>query len=667
MFFARSTLTFSLLLLLGGVVLGFGELRITTTQEFVEFSNNVSKGIGYSGTTVYLDSDIDFTSSLLKQFGSIGNSSSSFFGGTFNGQGHVIKNLVTSQSSHFAGLFFYSKGMKVKNFVVDKTCAFRSNYNDAYMGSTVGMCVSCVIENVVNMASTTYSGINGLYIGGIVGRLVNSNTVRNCVNYGSVTYSSDIKAITCIGGIVGNCEGESANVIQNCANYGAITFSGTISSVGLIMGGIVGRSYSGVVVIENCVSAGKIPNPSQGSNYIYAGGIVGDVNWYVNITHSLWTSDVGYNDPYGHNETTVVVNNSHSVPKLNIGTANELSEYAQKNFFLSKWLALDLNGGKINSLGQEIIVVTQKHFPDPVKGGYTFLYWFSLDTNEIYDPNTTDITRITLLYARWNVFVVTFDGNGGTPSQQSKSVVSTKTYGTLPDPTRTGYTFAGWFTGASGGEKVTEESIVGIESDHTLYAQWTINNYTITFIFNNGKENEVRTLNFNEVIVYPENPTKPGYIFNGWSPRPETMPAENITVTAKWTESTLESGSSSESGGSSVSKKSPESSSTSVISTEFVVIVFEKKGLNKEEAREIIKKYAEEGEFTIMEIESDDETGGTRVIIKFADKGYARVFVDIIRASSDTKLITRVGFVSESPFSLSSFISPFLLFHFYLN
>ena len=87
MFFARPTLLFALPLLLGGVVQGAYELRIHNADELITFSESVISGTSYSGTTVYLDSDIDFTPSLSQQFEPIGNSSY-YFKRTFDGQGH---------------------------------------------------------------------------------------------------------------------------------------------------------------------------------------------------------------------------------------------------------------------------------------------------------------------------------------------------------------------------------------------------------------------------------------------------------------------------------------------------------------------------------------------------------------------------------------------------
>ncbi len=68
----------------------------------------------------------------------------------------------------------------------------------------------------------------------------------------------------------------------------------------------------------------------------------------------------------------------------------------------------------------------------------------------------------------------------------------------------------------------------------TINAQWTINQYTITFNTNGGSEIAPITQDYGSIISI-QNPTKAGYKFTGWSPSlPETMPAENITITAQW-------------------------------------------------------------------------------------------------------------------------------------
>jgi len=116
-------------------------------------------------------------------------------------------------------------------------------------------------------------------------------------------------------------------------------------------------------------------------------------------------------------------------------------------------------------------------------------------------------------------YTVSFNANGGTTPTASKTVTYGSTYGTLPTPTRTGYTFTGWYTAASGGTKITSSSTVSITSNQTLYAQWTVNTYTITYnldggALRSGKTNPT-TYTVNDSFIL-NNPEKRGYTFKGW-------------------------------------------------------------------------------------------------------------------------------------------------------
>ena len=68
--------------------------------------------------------------------------------------------------------------------------------------------------------------------------------------------------------------------------------------------------------------------------------------------------------------------------------------------------------------------------------------------------------------------IASFNANGGNVSLSNKFVTCGSAYGTLPAPTRSGYTFTGWYTSANGGNRVTESTIVAAASNHTLYAHW---------------------------------------------------------------------------------------------------------------------------------------------------------------------------------------------------
>ena len=174
----------------------------------------------------------------------------------------------------------------------------------------------------------------------------------------------------------------------------------------------------------------------------------------------------------------------------------------------------------------EIAPITQDYgteitAPDnPTRKGYTFKGW----DKEI--PETMPAENITVK-AQWeiNQYTITFDTNGG-----SEIAPITQDYGTeitAPDkPTRKGYTFKGW------DKEIPETMPAG---NITVKAQWEINQYTITFDTNGGSEIAPITQDYGTEITAPDNPTRKGYTFKGWDKEiPEAMPAENITITARW-------------------------------------------------------------------------------------------------------------------------------------
>ena len=130
-------------------------------------------------------------------------------------------------------------------------------------------------------------------------------------------------------------------------------------------------------------------------------------------------------------------------------------------------------------------------------------------------------------------FAVTFDTKGGN-NVPVENVLNGQKATKPADPTRAGYTFGGWYTE----ETCTKpyEFTTPVQNALTLYAKWTINQYTITFKPENGDEDTTITQDYDTPVTAPANPTRTGYTFAGWDREiPATMPAENMTVTARWT------------------------------------------------------------------------------------------------------------------------------------
>lgn len=100
------------------------------------------------------------------------------------------------------------------------------------------------------------------------------------------------------------------------------------------------------------------------------------------------------------------------------------------------------------------------------------------------------------------------------------------------DPTKEGYTFIGWYNGESEWDFETP-----VTTGLILTAKWQVNQYTITFKPENGGQDVVIKQDYGTAITAPANPTKTGYTFAGWDKTiPSTMPAGDMTITARWTE-----------------------------------------------------------------------------------------------------------------------------------
>ena len=127
-------------------------------------------------------------------------------------------------------------------------------------------------------------------------------------------------------------------------------------------------------------------------------------------------------------------------------------------------------------------------------------------------------------------YTVTFQSEGGS---EVASQIRANTPAARPaDPTKEGYTFIGWYNGESEWDFETP-----VTADLTLTAKWQLNQYTITFKPENGGQDIVIKQDYGTAITAPANPTKTGYTFAGWDKTiPTTMPAGDMTITARWTE-----------------------------------------------------------------------------------------------------------------------------------
>ena len=203
--------------------------------------------------------------------------------------------------------------------------------------------------------------------------------------------------------------------------------------------------------------------------------------------------------------------------------------YASGNYTLyARWapktytVTLNPNGGTCGT-STKTVTYGQAYgaLPTPTRSGYTFDGWYTAKTGgkKVTASTVCYATGDYTLYARWTsvrTYTVTLNPNGGTCGTGSKTVTYGQAYGTMPVPTRKGYTFAGWWTAKTGGKKVTASTICYASGNYTLYARWT-EGYTMTFNPNGGTVSPTtKVVKYGQQYGALPTPTRAGYTFAGW-------------------------------------------------------------------------------------------------------------------------------------------------------
>lgn len=240
---------------------------------------------------------------------------------------------------------------------------------------------------------------------------------------------------------------------------------------------------------------------------------------FVNSTSSL----TAYKNVYYLNANQAYL----SVPA---GTPDELSliseaEYEAMTAYCQISVSASANGSvAISPVSDKYKVGTTVTVTATPNEGCSFTGW---SNGEKANPYTFTVSTDVNLTASFvvNKYTITFDTDGG-----SDVSAITQEYGstvTAPsNPTKTGYTFAGW-------DQTIPSTMPA--SNMTVKAKWTINQYTITFDTDGGTAVPSIKQDYGTAITAPATPEKTGYTFMGWSEDiPATMPARDMTVKAKW-------------------------------------------------------------------------------------------------------------------------------------
>ena len=331
---------------------------------------------------------------------------------------------------------------------------------------------------------------------------VRNLTIRDNVTVSGCTASEESDAMSIGGGDANNSPTEiiGGTFDGSVTNGGTISggaFTGPVWNNGIISGGQFTGSVVNRGTITNGTFGGEVTNESGRSFGVISGG-----TFNGKVTNKNDISDSPEETP----------------AKISGGTFNGEVIGAYTVTFQSEG-------------GSEVASQIRANAPaarpaDPTKEGHTFIGWYNGESEWNFE---TPVTEKLTLTAKWQInrYTITFDTAGG-----SEVAPITQDYGTTitapANPTKTGYTFAGW-------DKTIPTTMPA--GDMTITARWQVNQYTITFKPENGGQDIVIKQDYGTAITAPANPTKTGYTFAGWDKTiPTTMPAENMTITARWTE-----------------------------------------------------------------------------------------------------------------------------------
>ena len=237
-----------------------GIYQISTAGELQAFSRIVNGLGGYEQDVkakAALTGDIDLAD--MTDWKPIGTAAKPFQG-SFDGQGHAVRNLSLSTHDSRSGFFGSTSGATIQNFSIDGNLTFQDGTGCGVVGWTEGSTVRQV-HSSLNIAVPGMSS----HVGGVIGSMRTGTKAIACSFNGTITETGG--STDCIGGIAGytneNC------LVENCANYGSVSFTAAGAYAGGIIGYVNNNSFAGV---KNCLNVGPVRVASGTSTY---GGAIG--------------------------------------------------------------------------------------------------------------------------------------------------------------------------------------------------------------------------------------------------------------------------------------------------------------------------------------------------------------------------------------------------------
>ena len=540
-------------------------IYITTAQQLKQLADEVNAGDSKSGKTYLLANDIDLSGLNWVPIGYYidwNNSNNKPFSGVFDGQGHSIIGLTISGGQNDAGLFGYTHLATIRNVVIRNpqiegrgevgALVGRQGYSStgiekcAVIGGriqgagSVGGLVGYMEESPLQNCYTTCEVIaTDSYAGGIVGSHLVGASIRSCYATGNISgrYS---------GGIAGLTQG-----IEQCVALGqTVTGDGSSRVMYRSNGNANVYAWSGMKVNNQTVTDGRVDN-ENGEDILAHNGLLygkgGQIFAWPGFDTSIWELR---NDQPG------------KLPRFKGTSADPTLNLSAQTSTVTCDVELNGDAGvsgiryKVNDAANDteysgvftVNLLDKLEIEPTIRTGYAFAQWSDGKTDNPYTmavPGAVSLTAQTQI----ETYTIDYELNGGA-LEAGKTNPATYTLETaafrLEEPTRTGYTFAGW-TGSNG---TTPQTDVGIAQGSTgnLYfeANWTANGYKILYTGVEGAD--VSTFPTKHVYgtdTAIPNPTKTGYGFAGWKVNGSaaardltlsgTAYTADITLEATWT------------------------------------------------------------------------------------------------------------------------------------
>ncbi len=517
---------------------------IATTEDLDTLAALVNRGTDFSGAYFLQTADITYDGTT-NNYTPVGRLKTNPFGGSYDGGGHTISGINITTSENNIGLFGRIDSTATVQRITLASTTFTGHNN---VGGIVGVndrgtVQDCRVESTVNIY--TNSSQDDYFHGGIVGSNYNHGAIRGCLCAATVSRRNYSRTAR-YGGIVGNNE-NTYPIVANCLFIGPTPTS--TASVGSIagfnytttiltnnyytvstLGGVNGNDISGARKARTVTLGADISLVGDETVYSNSGLTaigatalrLADGTIYSGATQMLtlaYSADipVGYHVVFSYNDGSdhTLASNRLTMPDADITVSSSIETTTYT-------ISYDLAGGSVATPNPTSYTVESNiTLVNPTRNGYDFTGWTGTGLAEpTMSVTIADSIGDRSYTATWtpHIYAINYNLNGGsvsTPNPSTYIIESTDI--TLANPTRDGYTFAGW-TGTgldSATMSVTIEQ--GSTGDRSYTAIWTPTVYTITYNLNGGSAANPTSYTIESSDITLANPTRTGYTFAGWT------------------------------------------------------------------------------------------------------------------------------------------------------